>query len=95
MNCFTLLKVAEKYFDESPINRTDMIEKVLFVLFNMDGLSRYKTKPDLKDCEYVLGRYCEKMIKNQNYLKKNQAVISLEPHYGRGSASQEANPPPA
>jgi len=67
MNCFTLLKVAEKYFDESPINRTDMIEKVLFVLFNMDGLPRYKTKPDLKDCEYVLGRYCEKIIKNQKY----------------------------
>lgn len=67
MNCFTLLKVAEKYFDESPINRTDMIEKVLFVLFNMDGLPRYRTKPDLKDCEYVLGRYCEKMIKNQKY----------------------------
>jgi hypothetical protein len=67
MNCFTLLKVAEKYFDESPINRTDMIEKVLFVLFNLDTLPTYKTKPDLKDCEYVLGRYCEKMIRNQNY----------------------------
>jgi hypothetical protein len=67
MNCFTLLKVAEKYFDESPINRTDMIEKVLFVLFNMDGLPRYRTKPDLKDCEYVLGRYCENMIKNQKF----------------------------
>lgn len=67
MNCFTLLKVAEKYFDESPINRTDLIEKVLFVLFNMDGLPRYKTKPDLKDCEFVLGRYCEKMIKNHKY----------------------------
>lgn len=67
MNCLTLLKVAEKYFDESPINRTDMIEKVLFILFNMDGIPRYKTKPDLKDCEYVLGRYCEKMIRNDMY----------------------------
>ncbi|HNW99551.1 MAG TPA: hypothetical protein PKK00_14185 [Bacteroidales bacterium] len=67
MNCFTLLKVAEKYFDESPINRTDMIEKVLFVLFNMDGLPRYRTKPDLKDCEYVLGRFCEKMIKSHKF----------------------------
>lgn len=67
MNCLTLLKVAEKYFDESPINRTDMIEKVLFILFNMDGIPRYKTKPDLKDCEYVLGRYCEKMIRNDKY----------------------------
>jgi hypothetical protein len=76
MNCFTLLKVAEKYFDESPINRTDMIEKVLFVLFNLDGLPRYKTKPDLKDCEYVLGRYCEKMIKNQKYTFAREEFIT-------------------
>lgn len=67
MNCLTLLKVAEKYFDESPINRTEMIEKVLFVLFNMDGIPRYRTKPDLKDCEYVLGRYCEKMIRKEKF----------------------------
>lgn len=67
MNCLTLLKVSEKYFDESPINRTDMIEKVLFVLFNMDCIPRYKTKPDLKDCEYVLGRYCEMMLRNEKY----------------------------
>lgn len=67
MNCLTLLKVAEKYFDESPINRTDMIEKVLFVLFNMDEIPRYRTKPDLKDCEFVLGRYCEKLIRNEKY----------------------------
>lgn len=67
MNCFTLLKVAEKYFDDSPINRTAMIEKVLDVLFNTDSLPRYKTKPDLKDCEYVLGKYCEKMIRNKKY----------------------------
>jgi hypothetical protein len=67
MNCFTLLKVAEKYFDDSPINRTAMIEKVLDILFNTDSLPRYKTKPDLKDCEYVLGRYCEKMIRNKKY----------------------------
>lgn len=67
MNCLTLLKVSEKYFDESPINRTDMIEKVLFVLFNMDNIPRYKTKPDLKDCEYVLGRYCEMMIRTDKY----------------------------
>ncbi len=67
MNCLTLLKVAEKYFDESPINRTDMIEKILFVLFNMDGIPRYRTKPDLKDCEFVLGRYCENLIRNEKY----------------------------
>lgn len=66
-NCLTLLKVAEKYFDESPVNRTKMLEMVLFILFDMDGVPTYKTKPDLKDCEYVLGRFCEKMIKSNSY----------------------------
>lgn len=67
MNCFTLLKVSEKYFDESPVNRTKMLEMVLFVLFNLDGIPKYKTKPDLKDTEYVLGRFCEVMIQNNRY----------------------------
>ncbi len=66
-NCITLLKVSEKYFDESPVNRTKMLEMVLFLLFNMDEIPTYKSKPDLKDCEYVLGRFCEMMIKECNY----------------------------
>lgn len=66
-NCITLLKVCEKHFDESPINRTKMLEMVLFVLFNMDEVPTYKTKPDLKDCEFVLGRYCEQMIRTNSY----------------------------
>ena len=67
LNCITLLKVAEKHFDESPVNRTKMLEMVLFLLFNMDGLPTYKVRPDLKDCEYVLGRFCEKMIRREQY----------------------------
>jgi hypothetical protein len=66
-NVITLLKVSERHFDESPVNRTKMLEMVLFVLFDMDGIPTYKTKPDLKDCEYVLGRYCEKLIKSDFY----------------------------
>lgn len=67
MNCLTLLKVSEKYFDESPVNRTQMLEMVLFVLFNMDEIPKYKTKPDLKDTEYVLGRFCEELIREDRY----------------------------
>ena len=67
LNCLTLLKVSEKYFDESPVNRTKMLEMVLFLLFDMDDIPTYKTKPDLKDCEYVLGRFCEKMIRSNIY----------------------------
>jgi hypothetical protein len=66
-NCFTLLKAAEKQFDESPVNRTKMIEQVLYVLFDLGRLPTYKTQPDVKDCEFVLGRYCESIIKDSAF----------------------------
>jgi len=74
-NCLTLLKVSEKYYDDSPINRTKMIEMILFVLFDMGEIPRYKTKPDLKDCEYVLGRFTEIMIKKGCYEFSRESFI--------------------
>ncbi|MBL7855077.1 MAG: hypothetical protein JNL17_11805 [Cyclobacteriaceae bacterium] len=76
MNCLTLLKVSEKYFDESPVNRTNLIEMILFVLFTMDSLHRYKTKPDLKDCEHVLGHFCEMMIRKETYLFSKEKFMT-------------------
>lgn len=66
LNCLTILKVSEKYFDESPVNRTKMLEMVLFVLFDLGEIPTYKSKPDLKDCEYVLGKFCAEIIKSKN-----------------------------
>jgi len=78
-NIITILKVSEKYFDDSPVNRTKMIEMILFVLFDLGEIPRYKTMPDLKDCEYVLGRYCEIMLKNEIYtFKKDEFIIELK-----------------
>lgn len=74
-NCITLLKVSEKYFDESPVNRTKMLEMVLFLLFNIDEIPTYKSKPDLKDCEYVLGRFCESMIKDNKFSFSRESFI--------------------
>ncbi|WP_184545051.1 metallophosphoesterase family protein [Mucilaginibacter sp. FT3.2] len=68
LNCLTLLKVSEKSFDDSPVNRTEMIKMILFLLFDMEEIPTYKSRPDLKDCEYVLGYFCEKMIKSMNFL---------------------------
>lgn len=65
LNCITLLKVSESNLDDSPVNRTKMIELILFALFNLDELPTYKAKPDLKDCEYALGRFCETLIKSR------------------------------
>jgi len=66
-NCLTLLKVSEKNFDESPVNRTKMIEMVLFAIFDLGEIPTYKSKPDVKDCEHVLGRFCEDLIIANDY----------------------------
>jgi hypothetical protein len=78
-NVITILKVTEKHFDDSPVNRTKMIEMILFVLFDLGEIPRYKIKPDLKDCEYVLGRYCELMLKNEIFIfSKDEFIIELK-----------------
>lgn len=64
LNCIMTLKVAEEFMDEKPVNRTAMMEKILFLLFNLNDVQLlYKTRPDVKDCEYLLGRYAERMIR--------------------------------
>lgn len=65
LNCLTLLKVSEIDFDESPVNRSEVIRRVLLLLFSSEELPTYKTKPDLKDCEYVLGYFCEILIREE------------------------------
>lgn len=67
LNCLTLLKVFEVDFDENPVNRTEVIKMVLFLLFNVDDIPAYKTRPDWKDCEFVLGHFCEKLMRSDNY----------------------------
>lgn len=67
LNCLTLLKVSEFDFDENPVNRSEIIKRVLFLLFNVDSIPTYKTRPDVKDCEYVLGHFCETLIRNATY----------------------------
>jgi len=76
LNCITLLKVSEANLDESPVNRTKMIEMVLFALFNLDELPTYKTKPDLKDCEYALGRFCESLIKSRKQIFSREEFLT-------------------
>lgn len=63
MNCWTLLKVAEQDIDIGPVNRTEMLERVLFVLFNLQGSPDYSTSPDAKDCEHVLGYFSSLLIR--------------------------------
>jgi len=80
-NSITLLKASEKYFTESPVNRTAMIEMVLFVLFNLDSLPTYSTKPDRDDCEFVLGNFCEILLKRENYYFTKSEFLEIAKSY--------------
>lgn len=77
LNCITLLKISEKHFNESPVNRTKMIEMFLFVLFDLVELPTYKTKPDVKDCEHVLGYFCEILIRRGVYSFSKEEFVKM------------------
>lgn len=79
MNCWTLLKVAESRTERDIINRTQMLEKVLFVLFNLDKVSSYGALPDAKDCEHVLGFFCEGLVRSsQLVFSKEQFIVDIK-----------------
>jgi Calcineurin-like phosphoesterase len=66
-NCLMILKSFDQTFDDSLVNRTELIERVLSVLFyqfNFNQIPTYTDRPDLKDCEYALGFVCEWMIRD-------------------------------
>lgn len=77
LNCLTVLKASEVDFDESPVNRTEMLRRVLFLLFNVDDIPKYKTRPDMQDCEYVLGYFCEGMIRTDSYFFTRDHFIEI------------------
>lgn len=67
LNCITLLEVFSNSFDENPVNRTAVIEKVLRIIFENEDVPNYKSLPDVKDCEFALGYYCEQMIRKEEF----------------------------
>lgn len=65
LNCLLLLRLLERAFDDSPVNRTQMVGNVLFSLFHdFDKIPTYSIRPDLKDCERALGYLSEFLLKN-------------------------------
>jgi hypothetical protein len=77
-NCLTILKISERDFDDSPVNRAEMIGRVLHLLFNIDEIPHYKTRPDLKDTEFTLGFLCEGIIRNKKmFFSRNQFIDEL------------------
>lgn len=64
LNCLLILKLAEQLQEDSPVNRTEMIGRVLTLLFfQFNRIPTYATRPDLKDCEFALGYFCETLVR--------------------------------
>lgn len=67
LNCISLLEVFSNSFDENPVNRTAMIERLLRIIFENEEVPNFKSLPDVKDCEFAIGFYCEIMIREERY----------------------------
>ena len=67
LSCISLLEVFNKSFDDNPVNRTAMIQRLLSIIFDNETVPTYKSLPDVKDCEFVLGYICEKIIRTEQY----------------------------
>lgn len=66
-NCITLMRIADAMFDHSPINRTEMIERFLFLIFtDFARLPKYGNVPDLKDSTYALAHLCEVLLRRND-----------------------------
>jgi hypothetical protein len=84
LGCITILKASEADFDQSPVNRTQVLHRVLFVLFNMDAHPGYGTRPDMKDCEYVLGFFAQLLLKRDSCVFTKQFFFEELVDYCRG-----------
>lgn len=81
MNCINLLYVFGSTFDRNPVNRTEVLERVLNLIFENDTPPIYSTTPDLKDCIRVLGLMSKKMILDQEFNFSRSVFIGFVNEY--------------
>lgn len=63
-NCISILKATSKIGNDfSPVNRTKLLETILMTIFEEYEIPTYHDKkPDVKDCSFVLGYFCELLL---------------------------------
>lgn len=68
-NCLTILKACSKIGNEySAVNRTKLLETILTAIFQDYEIPTYHDeKPDVKDCSFVLGYFCELLVKRNDF----------------------------
>ena len=67
-NCLSLLKIYESKTEASPINRTDLLEKLFSIAYLSAHIpSNFGTLPDQKDALYALGYFCADLFYRSDY----------------------------
>jgi len=68
-NCISILRACFKIGSEySPVNRTKLLETILNTIFDEYEIPTYHDKkPDVKDCSFVLGYFCELLVFNNDF----------------------------
>lgn len=79
LNCLTLLRVFERDQNEDIVNLTRLIKTVLFILFtDAESFTYAGSKPDVDDCEYILGRFCKSLIEGATRtFTRQELLVSL------------------
>ena len=68
-NCLSVLRASSRIGSEySPINRTKLLETILSTIFEDYEIPTYHDKkPDIKDCNYVLGYFCQYLVEKNDF----------------------------
>ena len=74
LNCISLLEVFSYSYDDNPVNRTELIKRLLDIIFENEEVPTYKSLPDVKDCEFAIGYYCEQMIRNESFYFREREI---------------------
>ena len=85
--CLTLLAIYASGIDYSPVNRTDMFERFLYLIFfSYKKVPDYSNLPDMKDALAVVGYFCEVIIRQkQNSFTKREFILSATAFCGEMS----------
>lgn len=93
-NCISILKASHKIGSEyNPINRTKLLETILNTIFEEYEIPTFHDKkPDVKDCTFVLGYFCELLlIKNDFYFKEDYFKTKIKEFCASNLISLDVN----
>lgn len=77
INCIQLLIAFHNDFEDRPINRSKVFKYVLKVIFDNPGNLFYGDTMDEDNCGFILGFFCEHLLRNNNEKFSEEEFLSI------------------